>query len=673
MSFKLKSVTSASLAAAFLAPVAMPAMAITFATVNPAPTTASTTLYGGGATLPAIAYVGKSWIENCTTTPCTALSPAHRLSASADVDSLFGAFTADNAIPQVISAVALAPQPTNPPAVEAGKGYAVGDILELSGGVGGGATTISVDTINSKGGVATFHLVSSAEYTTLPPPSTSGDGVATIDTTVGAAGKNARFTYTSGPVSSSYAFPLVSYCQTGSGAGRKMLIGDDTFTPPGGTATPSDASFQCGDFGTSLGSGGVASASLNEGFGAPSGMTYPSFAASDVPLSASDLNTYEQNIPLVNKTTELVQYPSVAASIAIGFQNSHAPSKFQLSEQQICGIFAGTITNWNQLSSALPPEAITVVYRSDGSGTSFNFSNHLANVCPGALGPNGAAPTSAGPSFSINQTFYGQGTPGTANAAAPAGSKGASGNGGVVAALQSTPGAIGYVETVDATTRESLAGGAIEVANVSLALGSNPNSSSGCDVTLKPGTTGACAAYLSLSPLTNFKTSFTLPASSLLYDTVLLTDSKGNLASPATAPIGNTGTGSNATVAPTQAGCITAVNPTSYATPTLTLASDYPTYPIVAVTYLMTYNTGNGADAFNLQALISEPYLPTASADLTNDNNRSSVTTVGVSKAAFAYLSGITPTKPKSIPGNPSATPPTFATTIPAISQCIKS
>ena len=169
MTFKFKSVPSAWMAAAFLAPLAMPAFAAN-PTVNPNPvTTPSASLVGGGATLPAIAYTGKSWIQTCSGSPsvCTANSPAKRLSSSADSGSLFGEFTADSALPQIISAVQLGISPSTGKPLT-GLGYAVGDVLSLVGGAGSGATQIKVNSISKTGGILTFSLLQSATYTTLP-------------------------------------------------------------------------------------------------------------------------------------------------------------------------------------------------------------------------------------------------------------------------------------------------------------------------------------------------------------------------------------------------------------------------------------------------------------------------------------------------------------------------
>ncbi|WP_159729610.1 substrate-binding domain-containing protein [Methylosinus sp. Ce-a6] len=83
-----------------------------------------------------------------------------------------------------------------------------------------------------------------------------------------------------------------------------------------------------------------------------------------------------------------------------------AGGAIQLSTAQVCAIFSGLVTNWNDTTTNIPyllsngstgtqkfsddnsgvayhtNKAITIVYRSDGSGTSFVFTNYLKNVCP---------------------------------------------------------------------------------------------------------------------------------------------------------------------------------------------------------------------------------------------------------------------------------------------------
>ena len=101
------------------------------------------------------------------------------------------------------------------------------------------------------------------------------------------------------------------------------------------------------------------------------------FGASDAPLSADDL-----------KAAGLGQFPSVIGGIVpVVNLDGVAPGKLRLDGEVLGKIFLGTISDWNDPAIAalnpdlkLPAAKITVVHRSDGSGTSFNFTNYLAKA-----------------------------------------------------------------------------------------------------------------------------------------------------------------------------------------------------------------------------------------------------------------------------------------------------
>ncbi len=144
------------------------------------------------------------------------------------------------------------------------------------------------------------------------------------------------------------------------------------------------------------------------------------FGASDAPLSADDL-----------KAAGLGQFPSVIGGIVPVFNVEGVEAgKLKLDGQTLADIFQGKITKWDDKAIAvlnpgvkLPATAITVVHRSDGSGTSFNFTNYLAKVSP-----------------SWNDTLK-FGT----TVAWPVG-VGGKGNEGVAAYVKQIKGSIGYVE-----------------------------------------------------------------------------------------------------------------------------------------------------------------------------------------------------------------------------------
>jgi phosphate transport system substrate-binding protein len=99
------------------------------------------------------------------------------------------------------------------------------------------------------------------------------------------------------------------------------------------------------------------------------------FAATDVPLPADDLKRFD-----------LVQFPLVMGGVAVA---ANLPGigrdGLRLDARTLAGIFSGRITAWNDPAVAavnpgamLPALPIRVVTRSDGSGTTLNFTRYLA-------------------------------------------------------------------------------------------------------------------------------------------------------------------------------------------------------------------------------------------------------------------------------------------------------
>lgn len=103
------------------------------------------------------------------------------------------------------------------------------------------------------------------------------------------------------------------------------------------------------------------------------------FGASDAPLSASDLDD-----------AGLVQFPMVMGGIVPVINvEGLAPGELALDGATLADIFLGKIANWDDPAIkalnpdvSLPSSAIAVVHRSDGSGTTFNFTYYLADVSP---------------------------------------------------------------------------------------------------------------------------------------------------------------------------------------------------------------------------------------------------------------------------------------------------
>jgi len=144
------------------------------------------------------------------------------------------------------------------------------------------------------------------------------------------------------------------------------------------------------------------------------------FGASDAAMTDEEMAKSPRGAVLV---------PATAGSVVLAY-NLEGVTNLKLTRAALAGIFLGTITKWNDpaIVSAnpdvpLPDRSINVAYRSDGSGTTFVFTQHLAAISPEFDEEVG---------FDKSVTF-------------PVG-VGGKGNEGVTALIKQTPGTIGYVE-----------------------------------------------------------------------------------------------------------------------------------------------------------------------------------------------------------------------------------
>lgn len=148
------------------------------------------------------------------------------------------------------------------------------------------------------------------------------------------------------------------------------------------------------------------------------------FGASDAPLTAEEKGLYpkERGTPL--------QIPMTGGLLVFAYNlsNFEGLDDVKLSRESYCGIVTGSIKTWNDPKIVadnpnvrLPSIPLVFVHRSDGSGTTFIFTNHIKNACPEWKG---------GASKSVEW---------------PTGI-GAEGNEGVSTQIQQTQGAIGYIE-----------------------------------------------------------------------------------------------------------------------------------------------------------------------------------------------------------------------------------
>ena len=144
------------------------------------------------------------------------------------------------------------------------------------------------------------------------------------------------------------------------------------------------------------------------------------FGASDAPLKAEELNE-----------AGLLQFPMIMGGVVpVVNVPGIAAGQLKLSGSTLADIFLGKITKWNDAAItkenpgvALPDSAITVVYRADGSGTTWIFTNYLSKVSATWKDSVGNAKSVKWPS-----------------------GVGGKGNEGVAAYVQRIKGSIGYVE-----------------------------------------------------------------------------------------------------------------------------------------------------------------------------------------------------------------------------------
>ena len=143
------------------------------------------------------------------------------------------------------------------------------------------------------------------------------------------------------------------------------------------------------------------------------------FGASDAPLTP-DQFTAAKNV---------VQIPWALAATLVAYNTKGVPNQLKLSGPVLASIWMGTIKTWNDPAIAklnpgvsLPSTKITPVYRTDGSGDTYAFTNYLSHVSPQWQSQIGKS----------TQVQF------------PAG-LGGKGNSGVGGVISSTNGAIGYV------------------------------------------------------------------------------------------------------------------------------------------------------------------------------------------------------------------------------------
>lgn len=148
------------------------------------------------------------------------------------------------------------------------------------------------------------------------------------------------------------------------------------------------------------------------------------FGASDVPMNQKELSAATQ------ANGSVVQVPVALGAVAVVYNLPGVQKGLKLTPEALAGIFSGKITKWNDPAIArenagvtLPGTDIAVAHRSDGSGTTYIFTDYLSSISP---------EWKNGPGVGKEVEW-------------PVG-VGGKGNDGVAAAVKQAPGGIGYVE-----------------------------------------------------------------------------------------------------------------------------------------------------------------------------------------------------------------------------------
>ena len=153
------------------------------------------------------------------------------------------------------------------------------------------------------------------------------------------------------------------------------------------------------------------------------------FGASDMPMTDDMLGKLK---------VKPLHFPTVIGAVVPTYNIPGVAGELKFTQKALVGIYMGTITKWNdpEIANAnagvkLPGDDIVVVHRSEGSGTSFIFTDFLSKASPDWKSKVGAA---ASPNWPVGL--------------------GGKGNDGVMGLVKQTPDSIGYVELIYALSQK---------------------------------------------------------------------------------------------------------------------------------------------------------------------------------------------------------------------------
>jgi len=148
------------------------------------------------------------------------------------------------------------------------------------------------------------------------------------------------------------------------------------------------------------------------------------FGASDGPMSDEQL---------AQAKFKILHFPTVLGAVVPTYNIAGVTGELNFTQKALAGIYLGAITKWNdpEITKAnpsvkLPADDIVVVHRSDGSGTSYIWTDFLAKISPEWLSKVGKAATSVNWPVGL----------------------GGKGNEGVSGLVKQTPDSIGYIELI---------------------------------------------------------------------------------------------------------------------------------------------------------------------------------------------------------------------------------
>ncbi len=210
------------------------------------------------------------------------------------------------------------------------------------------------------------------------------------------------------------------------------------------------------------------------------------FGGTDAPMTDSAIAAIQGNV---------LHIPTVLGAIVVTYNVPGVTQQLKFTPDAIAGIFLGTITKWNDARLAsinpgvtLPATDIVVVHRSDGSGTSYGFTDYLSKVSADWA-------QRVGKGASVNW---------------PVG-LGGKGNEGVASTVAQTPGAVGYVELGYATANK-------------MAFAQVRNSAGNfVSPTLEAVTAALAVALAKMGPSTDFRVSITNPDGANAYPIATMT------------------------------------------------------------------------------------------------------------------------------------------------------